>query len=381
MLLDRRNFLKFLSLGCIASPVAIMTGCTQKTFYDPNQDVLLGGGRFMDNGRLRYVLAVINLQKKDKQLVELDFLAHGIIIDPNNKKRLIMFEKIGPGAAEVDLNKHVVTRKITTQKNRLFYGHGAFNQSGDTLFCTETYIDNQKGIIAIRDGKTFENLGEFPTYGENPHECQLVNDGATLVVTNAGSASVNQSQPSVTYIDVQTQKLSERVTLTNHQINTGHIGIADDGSLIVASAPKDGLDKTHLGGVSIRSGKQSMLSMTEPDTVVNKMTGEALSVVIDNQRNVAAVTHPDGNMVTFWSVDKRELIKVMELPKPRGVALSLDGQSFIISYDLNTSMIMVDTEDLSVASDSILQPTYMSGSHIYNWSKRLTEIMPADVYS
>lgn len=131
----------------------------------------------------------------------------------------------------------------------------------------------------------------------------------------------------------------------------------------------------------MRSNNELMLSMTQPDTVVNKMSGEVLSVVIDSQRNVAAVTHPDGNMVTFWSVDKRELIKVMELPKPRGIVLSLDGKFFIISYDLNTSMIMVNAEDLSVSSDSILQPTYMSGSHVYNWSKRLTEIMPADVYS
>lgn len=381
MSLNRRNFLKFISLGCITPPLTFLAACTHQKFYNPDQDILLGGGKFKQNEELRHVLAIINLQQKEKQLVDLDFLAHGIIIDPNDKKRLIMFEKIGPGAAEVNLNDHTVTKKISTTDDKYFYGHGAFNQAGDILFCTETYLKNHKGIIAIRDGKTFQVLGEFPTYGENPHECQLIDDATTLVVTNAGSASIEGSQPSVTYIDVQSQKLIERVTLTNQQLNTGHIGIADDGSLIVASAPRKGLEKTHTGGVSIRSGKQTMLSMTQPEVVIKQMTGEALSVIVDNKHKIAAVTHPDGNMVTFWSVDKRELLKAMSVPKPRGVTLSLDEKSFIISYGIDTSMILVSTKDLVASTDSIMQPTYISGSHIYNWSKTLTEIMPTDVYT
>lgn len=381
MSLNRRNFLKFVSLSCVAPSLTTLAGCTHQKFYNPDQDIILGGGRFKKNDEIRHVLAVINLQQKEKNLVDMDFLAHGIIVDPNDKKRLIVFEKIGPGAAEIDLNDHTVTTDIKTDKEKYFYGHGAFDNTGDTLFCTETYLDNHKGIIAIRDGSSFKVLGEFPTYGENPHECQLIDDGATLVVTNAGSVSVDNSAPCVTYIDVQSQKLIERVTLTNHQLNTGHIGIAKDGSLIVASAPREGLDKTHTGGVSIRSGNQSMLSMTSPEVVINQMTGEALSVAIDNKHNIAAVTHPDGNMVTFWSVDKRELIKAISVPKPRGVTLSLDEKSFIISYDINTSVVLVSTKNLTASTDNIMQPTYISGSHIYNWSKTLTEIMPTDVYT
>jgi len=381
MSLNRRHFLKFMSLGFISAQASLISSCTHQKFYNPDQDILLGGGRFKKNDELNHVLAIVNLQQKSKELVELDFLAHGIIIDPNDKKRLIMFEKIGPGAAEVDLNTHSVSRKISTSADKYFYGHGAFSKNGDTLFCTETYLDSQKGIVAIRDGKSLESLGEFPTYGDNPHECQLINNGTTLVVTNAGSEHDGNSQPSVTYIDVQSQKLVERVTLTNQQLNTGHIGIAKDGSLIVASAPRKGLETTHPGGVSIRSGAQTMLSMTQPEIVVNKMTGEALSVAIDEQHNLAAVTHPDGNMVTFWSIDKRELKKAMSVPKPRGVTLSIDGKSFIVSYDINTSIILVNTKDLTASTDTIMQPTYISGSHIFNWSKTLTEIMPADVYS
>ena len=380
MSLNRRNFLKFISLGCITSSVTL-SGCTHQRFYNPDQDIILGGGRFKQNDKLRHVLAAVNLQQKEHQLVDLDFLAHGIIIDPNDKKRLLAFERNGAAAAEIDLNNHTLTKEIKTTEDKYFCGHGVFNKTGDTLFTTETYLNNHRGIIAIRDGGNFDILDEFPTYGENPHECQLTDDAATLVVSNAGSTSIDNSQPSVTYIDVQSQKLIERVTLTNQQLNAGHIGIADDGSLIVASAPGEGLEKTDLGGVSIRSGKRSMLSMTHPEVVIDQMTGEALSVIIDNKHDIAAVTHPDGNMVTFWSVGKRELLKAMSVPKPRGITLSLDEKSFIISYDINTSMILVSTKNLTASTDSVMQPTYISGSHIYNWSKTLTEIMPTDVYT
>lgn len=381
MSLNRRNFLKFVSLGCITPPLTTLAGCTHQKFYNPDQDIILGGGRFKQNDEIRHVLAVINLQQKENNLVDMDFLTHGIIVDPNDKKRLLVFEKNGPGAAEIDLDDHTVTTDIKTGKEKHFNGHGAFDSTGKTLFCTETYVDNHKGIIAIRDGSSFKVLDEFSSYGENPHECQLIDDGATLVVTNAGSESVDNSVPCVTYIDVQSQKLIECVTLTNQQLNTGHIGIAKNGSLIVASAPREGLEKTHTGGVSIRSDNQPMLSMTSPEVVINQMTGEALSVAVDSKHNIAAVTHPDGNMVTFWSVDKRELIKAISVPEPRGVTLSLDEKSFIISYGINTSVVLVSTKNLTASTDSIMQPTYLSGSHIYNWSKTLTEIMPTNVYT
>ncbi len=381
MSLSRRQFLKIISLGTLSTQAAMLSGCTHQKFYNPDQDILLGGGRFNKNGELRHVLAIVNLQQRSNQQVDLDFLAHGIIIDPNDKKRLVVFEKEGAGTAVVDLESHSVTKKITTAEDKYFNGHGTFNKTGDVLFSTETWRDTQLGIISIRDGKTFESLGEFPSFGENPHECQLINDGTTLVVTNAGSDHLGKSEPCVAYIDIQSQQLIERVTLTNREWNTGHIGIANDGSLIVASAARKGLEKTHRGGVSIRSKQQSMLSMMQPEAVIKQMTGEALSIAIDEKHNIAAITHPDANMITFWSIDKRELQKAMSVPNPRGVTLSLDGRSFIVSYAINTSLVLINTKKLTASSDSIMQPSYISGPHIYNWSKTVKEIMPAHVYT
>ncbi len=379
MSFDRRHFLKFASLGCLSSAVTL-TACTHRRFYNPDQDILLGAGRFKQNDKLRQVLAVVNLQQKDSQLVELDFLAHGIIVNPKNKKRLLTFEKNGAAAAEIDLDSLMMSARFSSSKDKIFNGHSVFDKSGNTLFCTETYLSDNRGVISIRDGSNFQALDEFPSYGKNPHQCQLTNDGSILVVSNTGSARNKKSQASVCYINVQSQQLLERVTLTNPQLNAGHFEIAADGSLIVTSAASEGLEKNFPGGVSIRSGKQFMLSMTQPEVVINRMTGEALSIAIDNKQNIAAVTHPKANMVSFWSINKRELIKAMSVPDPRGVTLSLDEKSFLIAYNVNTSVIRVDTKNLNAQTDSIMQPSYISGEHLYNWSKILTEIMPSNIY-
>ena len=110
--LNRRHFLKFSSLGCASSALSL-SACTHRRFYNPDQDILLGGGGFKQNDKLRQVLAVVNLQQKDRQLVDLDFLSHGIIIDPKNKKRLITFARNSTAAAEIDLDNHRVSTKIT----------------------------------------------------------------------------------------------------------------------------------------------------------------------------------------------------------------------------------------------------------------------------
>jgi uncharacterized protein len=375
--MNRRNFLKFAGLGYLSTQLSLLTGCTHQKFYNPDQDIILGGGLFKQNDEIHHVLAIVNLLQRKHQLIELDFLPHGIIIDPNDKTRLITFEKNGVNAAVVDLNSHTESTKIQTDDNKIFSGHGTFSKSGDVLYCAEVDLNNRKGRITVRDGNDFKLMDEISTFGKNPHQCRLIDNDQTLIVSNTGSDSEN-SPASITYINVQNKNLLERITLPDATIDAGHFALAKDGSLIISSAPKQA-DET--GGVSIRSNAQPIITMTEPRVIFNKLSGEALSISIDERHNIAAVTHPAANLVTFWSIDKKELFKAMSVPNPRGITLSLDNNHFILSYGINTSAILVNTKDLAADTDSIMQPVYASGEHILNWSKTLTEIMPTKIYS
>ncbi len=372
MPLSRRRFLLMTSLMFV--PLGMLNGCSQRTSV-AEKNLIMGGGRFVDpgNGKVRNVFSVVDLDAGKTSLLDVDFLPHGIHLHPDQPNRLAVFEKKGPHACEIDLANLRITRVIKTDEKRHFYGHGSYSADNKLLYCTETYLDGYDGIIAVRDSDTHEYLGEFPTYGKEPHECKLIDNGNVLVVTNGGGR-MNDEPASVTYIDVKSEKLLDKVLLTNPDLNTGHMAIGDDGSLVVVSAPRAGLDNSSLGGVSIRPSGESMQTIASPVDVTKRMKGEALSVVIHDKQRIAAVTHPDGDMVTFWQIDKRQLLHTIPLPRPRGVSISTDGKFFLISYDTNPKLMKVSAANIKANPAIVSENTFISGSHIYNWSREFAEI-------
>ena len=377
-LMNRRNFLKLSSSAYLAAQSMLLTGCTHKKFYNPDQDIILGGGQFKKHSETHHILAITNLHQKKTQLVELDFLPHDILIDPKNKMRLLTFEEDGIHAAEIDLNSRIVSKALITSRDRIFNGHGTFNRSGDLIFCTESNKNNHQGSVTVRNASTLKVLDQFSSYGLKPHQCKLINDDKTLVVSNTGNGGNKNSAASIAYIDMESQKLLEAVTLSTKVVNTGHFSVSKDDSLVITSAPV-GNNKT--GGVSFRHKQQPVITMTQPEVILNQLTGEALSISIDERHNIAAITHPNANLITFWSIDKAELVKAISVPNPRGISLSLSEKHYIVSYGIETNAILINTKELTADMDSIMQPVYASGEHIVNWSRTLTEIMPREIYS
>ena len=293
-------------------------------------DVIIGGGQYFKDPatqEMHFVLAITKPADKSKHLIELGFLPHGIAVDPLNPSRIIVCEKIGPGAALVDLQALSVIQPITSPNNRWFYGHCAFSADGKTIYTTETYQKDKRGAIVERDAITLEELGEFPSFGESPHECQLLDSGNTMAVTNGGG-NMNGGLPNISYIDVNSRELTRQEKPTTRALNTGHFYTSSDQDLVVASAPRDG-NKLGLGGISIQPYGKAMKTVSSPKKVVSQMRGESLSVTIHN--DVALVTHPDGNMISFWNTHTRKFIQQLPFEKPRGVTLSHDKRFFIVS--------------------------------------------------
>ncbi|TDU25736.1 hypothetical protein DFR24_4181 [Panacagrimonas perspica] len=373
MPINRRDFL-------IAS-IVLLAGCKRS---EPAQkrvegtDVFLGGGQYREDAeaQTRFVMSVVDVDAAGarRSITPSRFLPHGIHAHPQQLHRLALFEKKGPGACEYDLGTQQIIRPIPTTKNRYFYGHGAYSADGKVLMSTEADVDSLDGAIGIRDSTSLDYLGAFPSYGKAPHECRLIDDGRTLVVTNGGG-ELGGDPPSVTYIDVASQKLLDRVLLTDARLNTGHLGIARDRSLVVVSAPRAGLGTVERGGVSIRNPGGEMETLTEPAQLPRDLRGEALSVAIHDETGVAAVTHPDSNLVTFWSLRERVLIKTLSVHKPRGVTLTHDRNAFVISGGEQASLIKVPVATLVPDAQPMIALSYMTGSHIYNWSSGMSEIL------
>lgn len=300
---------------------------------------MFGGGamRHRETGEMKYYLVRLPLcAGATPERLDLSFLAHGLTPSPHDDALLVLFEKRGPGACVVDLREGVVAQTLHAGEGRQFYGHAAFSKDGSLLYCVETDLeDGYRGVLSVRDGRDFHVLGELPSYGVAPHDCTLAGDGDVLVVTNGGTpVGTDENPPNVAFVDLRTNALLESVRPTNPSINTGHVAVGSEGELAVVSAPRDGLSPTDdLGGVSVRGPTGPLRTAEQPQELIRTLKGETLSVVIHEPTRTVAATTPLGNCLTLWNLDTGEPRGRLRLPDPRGVALSLDGDDFILSFD------------------------------------------------
>jgi hypothetical protein len=333
------------------------------------QGTLLGPGRFIntDTGKMSFVLCLFDLDRDQARTVPMEFFGHGLAQHPTERRRGVIFEKKGAGCCEVDLVDGRATRPITTPKERAFYGHGAFSRDGALLFATENRLETKTGLICVRDGKTYQEIGEFPTYGKSPHDCHLIDEGRTLAITNGGGVMGDEGEgaaPSVAFVDARSTKLLERLTFSTPRINAGHLALTSGRDLVAISAPREGLPTTERGGVTIRTGDGPFVTMSDPEDVVSRMVGESLSLCFVEEKAVVGVTNPDGNIVTFWDMAGKRFLKKLDLPAPRGLARTLDGAHLVLSYGAGSVTLLSPSTLEPVASHRVAK-SELSGSHVF----------------
>jgi hypothetical protein len=269
----------------------------------------------------------------------------------------------------IDVVAREVVTTIAAGPRRQFYGHGVFSRDGALLYCTETDVqDRLRGYIAVRDARSFELLGDFPSFGLAPHDCMLADEGRTLVVTNGGSRTGEPEPPNVAWVDVATQSLRERQEIPDPMLNAGHLAMTEAGDLAVVSAPREGLDPERArGGVSLLPRGGRLTTAREPRELTDAMYGETLSVAIHGPTRVVGVTTPLADVVSFWHLDTGALVKKLRVPNPRGIALSLDGTRFVICFGQPPRAACVEAASLVPSDEPGNQRGHLSlvtGSHI-----------------
>lgn len=329
----------------------------------------IGGGAFVSQGVERFVLGLIDLDRPRPvaEPVPTGFLPHGFALHPTRGSVAAAFEKHGPGACEVDLASRRVLREIATTPTRSFYGHGAYSADGSLLYATETHRDTRAGALVVRDALSLVELGELPTHGRAPHDCALI-EGGVLAVTHGGGALSDpapEAAPCVTWIELASGRLLDRMLLPSPGINAGHLALGARGGLALASAPRDGLSPDeHLGGLTLRAAGGAPRLMSTPPSVVERMKGETLSVLFDEARDLVVATNPLGDLLSFWRGDGRS-VGAMRVRAPRGIGFSLDGDWLLVSHlsPLGPRLTVLDAKSLS-PKGFYVEPSFFTGSHL-----------------
>lgn len=381
--LARRDFLRAcliaaggVALGSCGESGSSRTRATAATVVAPTgrtKGVVIATGNFPDqHGNVYHTLATLDLDSPGPNAVRsmrLPFFPHGVAVDPNAPDHVVLFEKKGKGSCRVDLGTMNVTRKIETVTGREFYGHGVYASDGSVYYCTETDLRHDfKGLVVIRDAKDHRILGEFPTYGTEPHDCRLTADGKTLVITNGGDPPEGEKPPSVTYVDVASQKLVDELHFSTPRINAGHLALTPDGDLAVVSAPRKGMtferDVSDLGGISFRAAGGSFTTIEQPRDVVKKLLRESLSVAIHAETGTVGVTNPDAGLVTFWNLRDGRHLETLAFRRPHGIALPLDDSEFLVTHGGGKELAHIEPRSLKVTRTTKSELPLLSGSHI-----------------
>jgi uncharacterized protein len=334
---------------------------------------LVGVSRFRDpdTGGERFGLDILDLDagQREPARIPLDFFGHGLAFRPDRPREAVLFGKRGQGGCALDLVARRVVQTIAPMPGHVFYGHAAYASDGRALFVVETDLASRNGAISIRDTTTFATIGALSSYGIAPHDCRLIENGRVLVVTHGGGPIGSPSLPCVTFVDVRTGVLVERHEMRNRNLNAGHVAVAADREFAVVSAPRDGLPAlTSLGGVSLRRAGQPWTQLSAPAAVASRLVGESLSLAIHRPSRTVLATHPQGDLITFWSLGSGEFVGSLDLPGPRGVTLTLDERLYAVSYGSDARLLLIEAQSVRALADRPFEPGAFGGAHLYAWA-------------
>ncbi|MGE0322879.1 MAG: DUF1513 domain-containing protein [Polyangiaceae bacterium] len=360
--------------------------------------VILGGSRFegaqgamcsldildLDRAAVAEVQAAraMSLEQRVKagasglRRLSLKFLPHGMAINPKRPAESAWFEKWGPGAVYLDVAAGSLLGTLAPlSAGHHFYGHGAFSPDASLLFAVETNLETRAGVISVRDPQAgFKVMGEFPSFGQKPHDCVLLREEGLLVVTNGGGPHGSDELANVSFIEVASGKLVEQLKVTDERRNAGHVALDKKRNLAMVSAPRDGLPTSETGGVTLRaSGREQWTHVTEPADVCGGMLGESLSVCIDAATNTAWVTNPSGDLLSQWRISDGSLVRSLALPAVRGVCLSLDDSTLCVSHAPGAELALLSAESGVALPGQPLALRVFGGSHLYAWAYPATD--------
>lgn len=112
--------------------------------------------------------------------------AHGLLLESSGT---LLSVARRPGDWLLRWHPHMTTQQWKwIETNRSFNGHVVASLDGKILYTTETNLEDDSGVIGVRDAKSLEKIDEWSTGGRDPHQLLLDTQG-NLFIANGGIAT------------------------------------------------------------------------------------------------------------------------------------------------------------------------------------------------
>jgi hypothetical protein len=270
---------------------------------------------------------------------------HSITPHPEHPENLVAFEKFGQRAVHIRLSREGrdETRFFSPLPSHQFYGHGTFSANGSAILAMESKPDAEAKIV-IRDAGDFHVLAVIPTGSFGAHDCQLTEGGKLLAVCSTGLAKytsgntfklVGRGPSEISFLDLASEKFVEHIRADLPEVPMAHFRIGANSTIVAAAKPPpDGQVHTPTQGLGLAVlGKKGrpLSVMVQPASLCKKMSGEALSLILDQKRSCAGITNPMANIVTFWDTQSEKSLGELAIPGPIGITILPQRGSYAVT--------------------------------------------------
>ncbi len=261
--------------------------------------------------------------------------AHGCAVDPLDPQRVLFFaRRPGTHAFELRRDSMQVQKAFTTGEGRHLAGHGVFSRDGGLLFTPEHDYENIRGVIAVRDARTFRVVNEIDACGLDPQEIAWLPDGRTLLVANGGilthpetfrrKLNIPTMDPSLCLIDSASGERLDQQRLADHLLSIRHLALAEDGTAVVG-LQYEGERAKSPGVVAMYRPGAKLRLLTAPRSDLQKFNGYVSSLAISEAHDVIAAACPYGAGVACWALSNERYLGFIEAGEVYGLSRLTDG--------------------------------------------------------
>lgn len=332
MIMTRRLF-----LGTATAGLAGLSGLLPEPALAAGKD--LYAAAWMQNGGAGF--SILDGDGAELITVSLPDRGHDVATDGTGRWAVGFARRPGTFAVAVDRTRDSAPIAFSTPEDRHFFGHGVFSPDNRLLYATENDFDNAAGMIGIYDvAAGFSRIGEFPSYGIDPHELILMPDGKTLCIANGGiethpdfgRAKLNLAsmEPSVVFVDTGSGELLEKHTPPPElfRLSTRHMDIDAQGNVWVGcqyEGPETDEPPLLLRVTKGEGYKPVML----PDEARHGLANYVGSVAANRAEHRLVITSPHGNCALVIDTVSGNLVKKIEEANVCGAAAQ--GAGFLLS--------------------------------------------------
>ena len=294
------------------------------------------GFRFFENDETRSVGIIFQDQNfNTTQLIRARFSPHSIVGCRALHNQFLFFDKGKNVSGHLNLSSQDNTiTYIRSTPGCVFYGHGFYLPEGTAYVATER-TENYGGKVVIRDSRTHQVLEQYTLNSLGPHDCLLMNDDKTIILTQSGILGEEgigkiTGTGEISFLDLNSGKLLDSMKPDRKDLAPGHVSISSQGHIALLLASEDNSINPS-GLIAIGKIGGTLKTLYGPSEIHQRKSDFTLSVLIDEARSRVITTDTWACTVTCWDLNTGEFISHLKIPSPLGLNISDDGKHYVVS--------------------------------------------------